>query len=63
MFEVSIPQFENELKGVYKYVASTVEEPTVSTSIEVVIDCKLISLQASSSSVFVCIIVSACALS
>ena len=60
MFKVSIPHFESELKGVYECVASTVEEPTVSTSVEVVINCKLISLQASCSSVFVCITDSIC---
>ena len=46
MFKVSIPHFESELKGVYECVASTVEEPTVSTSVGVVINCKLIGLQA-----------------
>ena len=63
LFRVSISNFESELKGVYECVASTAEEPTVSTSVNVVINCKLISLQASSS-VFVSITVStACALS
>ena len=46
MLKISIPNFESELKGVYKCVVSTADEPMVSTSIEVVINCKLISLQA-----------------
>ena len=45
MFRVSIPHFQSELNGVYECVASTVEEPTVSTSVEVVVNCKLIGLQ------------------
>jgi hypothetical protein len=38
----SVSHFASELKGVYKCVVSTAEEPTVSTSVEVVINCKFI---------------------
>ena len=37
-FEISILHFVRKLKGVYECVASTVEEPTVSTAVEVTIE-------------------------
>ena len=40
MFKLSISHIESELKGVYECVVSTAEEPTVSTSVEVVINGK-----------------------
>ena len=43
MFELSISHNES---GVYECVVSTVEKPTVSTSVKVVINCTLIGLQA-----------------
>ena len=38
MFELSILHFESTHKGVYECVASTAEEPTLSTAIEVTIE-------------------------
>ena len=38
VFELSILQFESKLKGVYKCVVSTAEEPKISTAVEVIID-------------------------
>ena len=43
MSKLSISHIES---GVYECVVSTMEEPTVSTSVKVVVNCKLIGLQA-----------------
>ena len=39
VFELSILHFERQLKGAYECVVSTVDEPKISTAIEVIIDC------------------------
>ena len=37
-FELSIPCFKRQLKGKYECVVTTVEEPILSTAVEVIVD-------------------------